>query len=287
MKTGLVLEGGGVRGIYTAGVLDVFMEAGLTFDGLIGVSAGAIHGCSYLSGQKGRSLRYYKNYVSDPRFMSIQSLIKTGDLVGVDFCYHELPDKLDIYDHDAFLRNPTPFYVTVTNVDTGEAEYLRITDMRGQIDLLRASASLPYCSRVVEINGKKYLDGGCTDAIPLERFRQMGYRRNVVVLTRPADYRKSPQLRAMTLLFYRRYPKFAAALAQRHIRYNETLDQIRALEKAGEIFVIRPAQALEVGRLETDPEKVQQVYDHGRADAVKAMEDLKNWLNHGKENCHE
>lgn len=287
MKTGLVLEGGGVRGIYTAGVLDVFSEEGLRFDGVIGVSAGAIHGCSYLSGQKGRSLRYYKNYVSDPRFMSIQSLIKTGDLVGVDFCYHELPDKLDIYDHDAFLRNPTPFYVTVTNVDTGEAEYLRITDMRGQIDLLRASASLPYCSRVVEIDGKKYLDGGCTDAIPLERFRQMGYRRNVVVLTRPADYRKSPQLRAMTLLFYRRYPKFAAALAQRHIRYNQTLEQLRALEKAGEIFVIRPAQALEVGRLETDPEKVQQVYDHGRADAVKAMEDLKNWLNQDKERCHE
>lgn len=278
MKTGLVLEGGGVRGIYTAGVLDVFMEEGLSFDGLIGVSAGAIHGCSYLSGQKGRSLRYYLNYVSDPRFMSIQSLIKTGDLVGVDFCYHELPDKLDVYDHEAFLKNPTPFYVTVTNVETGEAEYLRIRDMRSQIDLLRASASLPYCSRVVQIGEKKYLDGGCADAVPLETFREMGYGRNVVVLTRPADYRKSPQSRAMTLLFYRRYPKFAAALARRHIRYNETMARIQELEQAGEIFVIRPAQALEVSRLETDPAKVQKVYDRGRADALAAMASMKEWL---------
>ena len=155
MKTGLVLEGGGVRGIYTAGVLDVFMDNGLTFDGLIGVSAGAIHGCSYLSGQKGRSLRYYKNYVADPRFMSIRSLIKTGDLVGADFCYHELPDKLDIYDHEAFLRNPTPYYAVCSNVDTGKPEYIRITDMRSQIDVLRASASLPFCSRIVEIGKKK------------------------------------------------------------------------------------------------------------------------------------
>ena len=158
-KTGLVLEGGGVRGIYTAGVLDVFMAHGLQFDGLIGVSAGAIHGCSYLSGQQGRSIRYYRKYVGDPRFMSLRSWIRTGDLVGVDFCYHELPDRLDVYDHEAFLRNPTPFYAVCTNVETGQAEYLRITDMRGQIDVLRASASLPYCSRIVEIGGCKYLDG--------------------------------------------------------------------------------------------------------------------------------
>ena len=278
MKTGLVLEGGGVRGIYTAGVLDVFMDHGLTFDALLGVSAGAIHGCSYLSGQKGRSLRYYKNYVADPRFMSIQSLIKTGDLVGVEFCYHELPDKLDIYDHDAFLRNPTPYYAVCSNVDTGEAEYIRITDMRAQIDVLRASASLPFCSRIVEIGDKRYLDGGCTDAIPIEKSRQMGYGRNVVVLTRPLSYRKKPMNMALVKLFYRKFPKFAAALARRHERYNQTVEKILELEKAGEIFVIRPAAPLEVGRLETDPEKVQQVYNHGRADAIACMDKLKMCL---------
>ena len=279
MKTGLVLEGGGVRGIYTAGVLDVFMDHDLTFDGLIGVSAGAIHGCSFLSGQKGRSLRYYKKYVSDPRFMSFQSLIKTGDLVGADFCYHELPDKLDIYDHAAFQANPTPFYAVCSDVESGEAVYIRITDMRGQIDVLRASASLPFCSRIVPIGGNGYLDGGCTDSIPVEQFRQMGYLKNVVVLTQPAHYRKKPMNAAMIRLFYRKFPKFAAALSRRHIRYNETVERIQELEKAGAIFVIRPDSALEVGRLEKDPEKVQLVYNRGRADAIACMDRLKEWLN--------
>ena len=279
MKTGLVLEGGGVRGIYTAGVLDVFMDNGLTFDGLIGVSAGAIHGCSYLSGQKGRSLRYYKNYVADPRFMSIRSLIKTGDLIGVDFCYHELPDKLDIYDHEAFLKNPTPYYAVCSNVETGCAEYIRISDMRRQIDVLRASASLPFCSRIVEIGQKKYLDGGCTDSIPIEKFREMGYAKNVVVLTRPLSYRKKPMNSRLIKAFYKKYPKFMEALNKRHIRYNETMEKILELEKAGEIFVIRPTQPLEVSRLEKDPEKVHLVYNHGRADAICCMRRLKEWLN--------
>ena len=154
VKTGLVIEGGGVRGIYAAGVLDAFMEHGLMFDGVIGVSAGTVHGCSYLSNQKGRSLRYYMKYCKDPRFMSIRSWLTTGDLVGAEFCYHELPDKLDIYDHEAFLKNKTSFYVTCSNVETGKAEYIQLTDMRKQIEYLRASASLPYVSRIVEIEGK-------------------------------------------------------------------------------------------------------------------------------------
>lgn len=276
--TGLVLEGGGVRGIYTAGVLDVMMEEGLTFDGVIGVSAGAIHGCSYLSGQKGRSIRYYRKYVSDPRFMSLQSWIKTGDIVGVDFCYHELPDKLDVYDNEAFLRCGVPFYATCTNVETGEAEHIRITDMRRQIDALRASASLPYFSRIVEIGGKKYLDGGCSDSVPVEAFQAMGYGRNVVVLTQPADYRKKPEYRLLPKLVYRQYPAFVKTLEQRHIRYNAMVERIQALEKTGSIFVIRPEKELSIGRLESDPEKVQQVYDTGRADAVKRMAQLKAWL---------
>lgn len=267
-----------MRGIYTAGVLDIFMENGLRFDGVIGVSAGAIHGCSFLSGQKGRSIRYYLKYCSDPRFMSIRSFITTGDVVGVDFCYHELPDKLDIYDHDAFLRCGTPFYVTCTDVETGKPEYRRITDMRTEVDYLRASATLPYLSRIVGIDGRKYLDGGCSDSIPLEAFRGMGYEKNVLILTRPADYvRKSGH--RIAKLFYRKYPDFVKTLRQHHERYNATLKLIAELEESGEVFVIRPEKALEIGRLENDPDNIKRVYDIGRADSEKYAERLISWIN--------
>lgn len=277
-KIGLVLEGGGMRGIYTAGVLDIFIEHGLTFDGVVGVSAGAIHGCSYLSNQRGRSIRYYKKYCTDRRFMSMWSFFTTGNVVGVDFCYRELPDKLDLYDHEAFLQNKTPFYATVTNVETGEAEYLRITDMRGQIDSLRASASLPYLSKVVEIDGKKYLDGGCSDSIPVEAFREMGYARNVLILTRPANHVRKPEHPMLAKLFYRKYPKLAKSLRDHHERYNQTVKKIAAFEKDGSVFVIRPKEPLNIGRLEKDPENVQRVYEIGRKDGEAALERLREWM---------
>ena len=278
MKTGLVLEGGGVRGIYTAGVLDVFMEHGITFDGVIGVSAGAIHGCSYLSNQKGRSIRYYKKYCNDPRFMSFKSWIKTGDIVGADFCYRQLPDELDIYDHEQFYKNTSDFYVTCSNVETGKPEYIQIKDMKTQIDALRASASLPYFSCVVEINDKKYLDGGCTDSIPIEAFMNMGYEKNVVVLTRDAAYRKEPEMPLMSKLCYRKFPEFTNALLNRHTSYNQTVEKIMELEKEGRIFVIRPEQPLNIGRMEKDPENVQRVYDIGYADGQKYLNNMLEWL---------
>lgn len=282
-KTGLVLEGGGVRGIYTAGVLDIFMEHGLSFDGVMGVSAGAIHACSFLSGQKGRSLRYYKNYCNDWRFTSFRSWLLTGDIVGAEFCYHTLPEELDFYDHEAFLNSGTPFYVVCSNVETGKPEYLRLNDMRTQIDYMRASASLPYFSRIVEIDGKKYLDGGCTDSIPVEAFRNMGYERNVVILTRDESYRKKPELRALPGLVYRKYPEFAKALLNRHNQYNDTVQYINRLEEEGCVFVIRPSLPLEIGRLENDPEKVQKVYDIGRTDTEATIGRLKAWLEAYKE----
>jgi len=277
-KIGLVLEGGGVRGIYTAGVLDVFMENGIGFDGVIGVSAGAIHGCSYLAGQKGRSIRYYKKYCQDPRFMSFKSWLKTGDFVGADFCYRELPEELDVYDYDAFKACGVPFYVVCSDVESGKAEYVRITDMKDQIDYLRASASLPYFSRIVNINGEKYLDGGCTDSIPIEAFKEMGYNRNVIVLTRELVYRKSSEKKWMTKLYSRKYPEFAKALLNRHIVYNRTVEKIVEMEMSGEVFVVRPEMALDIGRLEKDPENIQRVYDTGRADAMRCIEELKVWL---------
>ena len=278
MKTGLVLEGGGMRGIYTAGVLDVLGENGIHFDGVIGVSAGAIHGCSYLSGQFGRSIRYYKKYCADPRFMGWKCYLKTGDFVGTEFCYHELPEKLDVYDNEAFKRCGVPFYVVCTNVETGKPEYIRMTDMNAQIAYLQASASLPYFSRIVETGGKKLLDGGCTDSIPVEAFQRMGYGKNLLILTQPEGYTKKEELRALPGLFYRKYPAFVQTLRNRHRQYNQTLAKIRLLERSGQAFVIRPKQALNIGRLENDPEKMQEIYEIGRADALEALEKLRVWM---------
>lgn len=267
-----------MRGIYTAGVLDVFMERGIVFDGVIGVSAGAVHGCSYLSNQRGRSLRYYKKYCKDPRFMSLRSFLLTGNIVGADFCYRELPDKLDIYDHAAFLQSKSAFYAVATNIRTGEAEYLRITDMRAQIDSVRASASLPYLSRPVEIGGELYLDGGCTDSIPIDAFHGMGYGRNVLILTRPANHVRKPEHPFLARLMYRKYPKLEQALCNHHVRYNETVKRIAQYEQDGSVLVIRPDAPLNIGRLEKDPKNVQRVYEIGYADGMRMAERVEAFI---------
>ena len=276
-KTGLVLEGGGMRGIYTAGVLDVFMENGITFDGVIGVSAGAIHGCSFVSGQKGRSIRYYMKYCRNWQFMSFRSLLLTGNIAGEKFCYHTLPEKLDPYDYEAFKKSPTKFYVGCSNVETGKAEYLPITDMKEQIDRMRASASLPLVSKIVKTAGLKLLDGGCTDSIPVKAFAKMGYTKDVVVLTRHEGYRKEKDT-GLTKLVYRKYPEFVKAVYGRPSVYNHTLDEIEKWEEEGKIFVIRPSVPLTIGRMEADPKKIKEVYELGRDDARRQIEDMKVFL---------
>lgn len=279
MKTGLVLEGGAMRGIYTAGVLDVFMEQGITFDGVIGVSAGAIHGASYMSMQQGRNIRYYKKYCKDKRFMSYYSLITTGEIVGRKFCYEKLPNELDLFDYEAYNKNPAVFYAVCTNVETGKAEYIRITDMKAEIDYLRASASMPYVSRIVEKDGLKLLDGGVADSIPVEAFQKMGYDRIVAVLTRTADYRKTPsRMQAMNGM-YKKYPKFVEALEKRSKNYNLTVERILDKERKGEIIVIRPSQNLHIGRMEKNPDRLQAQYDLGYQDALKSLDGIKAYLN--------
>ena len=278
MKTGLVLEGGGFRGIYAAGVLDVFLENRISPDGVIGVSAGAANGCSFLSGQKGRSIDYHTKYCTDPRFVSLKSFLKTGDVVGADFAYHELPEKLAPYDYEAFDKCGIPFFVTVANLETGKPEYIKINDMLADIDYLRASASLPYFSRIVEINGKKYLDGGCADSIPIKAFREMGFERNIIVLTRHDGYEKKQEHGLLAKLLYKKYPEFVKALLGLSERYNRTLEYIRELEKNGEVFVIRPSRPLTIGRMEHDPERVRAVYEIGVEDATREMSALKSWL---------
>lgn len=279
IKTGLVLEGGAMRGIYTAGVLDVLMEHGITFDGVIGVSAGALHGCSFVSGQKGRSLRYYMKYRSDKHFMSFWSLLRTGDVVGEKFCYHEIPERLDPYDYEAFLKSKTKFYAVCTNLETGRAEYLQVKDMRNEVDIMRASASMPYVSRIVHFRGMKLLDGGCADSIPVRAFRRMGYKKNVVVLTRHDGYVKKPENPRLVKAFYRKYPYFVKTLSRRHIIYNRTIEEIHKLEREGDTFVIRPSMELTIGRMEKDPAIIREVYEIGRKDAENRLPALLKWMN--------
>lgn len=279
MKTGLVLEGGAMRGIYTAGVLDVFMENGITVDGVIGVSAGAVHGCSYVSGQKGRSIRYYLKYGRDRRFMSIWSLLTTGDLVGKKFCYQDIPMELDPFDFDAFCASPMDFYVTCTNLETGKAEYVLCDDMRTKMDYMRASASMPMVSHTVEVDGKKLLDGGVADSIPLAAFRRMGYRRNIVVLTQVEDFEKQPQEIGIQAVKYRRYPEFLKSIAGRHLDYNRSRRLVKRLEEEGEVIAIYPSEELHLKRMERDMDKVQMMYDLGRHDALARLDEIRAFLN--------
>lgn len=280
-KTGLVLEGGGQRGIYTAGVLDVFMDNDIRVDGVIGVSAGAIHGLSYVSGQRGRNMRYNLKYRNDRHYMSLYSLITTGDICGEQFCYHDIPERLDPLDFDAFAANPTRFYVGCSNLETGKAEYLECTDMRNPDDVnkIRASASLPLVSNIVEVDGMKLLDGGVSDSIPVCAFRRMGYRRDVVVLTRPAGYRKEPdKLLRLEAGRYRDYPEFVRRCKMRHLYYNKTLDKIEELERKGEILVIRPSQTIEISRLEKKPAMIEAMYELGVYDAKEKLQEVVDFL---------
>lgn len=278
MKTGLILEGGAMRGIYTAGVLDVFMDHQVHFDGVIGVSAGALHGCSFVSEQKGRSIRYYRNYRNDKHFMSFWNLLHTGEVVGRDFCYHEIPERLDPYDYEAFVKSDTDFYAVCTNLETGKAEYIKITDMLNQVDVMRASASMPYVSHIVSWQGKKLLDGGCADSIPVHQFQKMGYEKNVVVLTREEGFIKKPETVKLAEIYYHRYPKFVDALKTRHEVYNKTIEDIHNMEEKGELFVIRPSEKLTIGRMESDLDEIQRVYEIGRKDAEKDIRRMKEWL---------
>lgn len=280
MKTGIVVEGGGMRGIYAAGVLDVLLEHKVRPDGLIGVSAGAIHGCSFVAGQHGRSIRYNLKYCRDPRYMSFRSWIRTGDLVGNDFCYHQLPEQLDPFDNDAFEKSPIEFYATCTDVETGKPVYNRCRSLRGSnIQWIRASASMPLVSRIVEIEGQKLLDGGVSDSIPAAAFRRMGFGKNLVILTRPQGYRKKPDSMIRVIRrVYRRYPEFIKTMESRHLMYNRELDEIKRMEDAGEIFVIRPSHLIKISRTENRPEKIQEMYQLGRRDGERALKDVVGFL---------
>lgn len=280
MKKGLVLEGGAMRGLFTAGILDVLMEEGLVFDGLIGVSAGAAFGCNYKSGQIGRSLRYNVKYCRDKRYCSLWSLIKTGDMYGADFCYRKLPDELDIFDNDTYKKNPMEFYVVCTDVETGQPMYKKCDSLRGEnLQWIRASASLPLVSRVVEVDGYRMLDGGISDAIPLRYFEDKGYDKNIVILTRPAGYeKKKSKFGKILSLLLKKYPMLCKSMENRYKMYNDEVAYAEKREKEGKIFMLRPPEALPVNRTSKDPELLQKTYEIGRRLAKEKLSEIKEFL---------
>ena len=273
-----------MRGLFSCGVLDVFREEDIRFDGAAGISAGAVFGCNFKSGQIGRAVRYNKRYCRDPRYCSLWSLLKTGDLYGADFCYRELPDVLDPFDRAAFAADPMAFYVGAADVESGEIAYHRCRD-GGERDMLwmRASASMPMVSRVVEADGRRLLDGGIVDPVPYRFMEREGYGRNVYVLTQPKGYRKE-KAAALPLmrLVLRRTPRMAEAMAVRHEVYNRQMEEIDEKERRGEILVLRPPESLGIRRTERDPNELERVYQIGRRVAQDALPRVREYLAAGE-----
>ena len=280
MKKGLIMEGGAMRGMFTCGVIDVLYENGITFDGAAGISAGAVFGCNFKSHQPGRAIRYNKKYCADPRYSGLRSFIKTGDLYNVDFCYHVIPDSLDVFDRETFAKDPMEFYVGATDIVTGKIVYHKCTD-GGENDIkwMQASASLPLVSRVVEVDGYKLLDGGVVDPVPYRFMEEHGYDRNVMVLTQPKDYvKKKDSTISIVRMKLKRYPQVAFAMAVRHTVYNRQMKEIAQREKEGKAFVIRPPESLNIGRRVKDPNELERVYQIGRCEAEKRLGALMEYL---------
>ncbi len=280
MKVGLVLEGGALRGIYTAGVLDVLLKNNVKVDKIIGVSAGALFGVNYKSNQPGRALRYNKKYCNNKNYMSFYSFFTTGNIVNREFCFDKLVNELDPFDYETYSNNNIDFYATVTNLETGKAEYHLIKDIRNEKDseYLRASGSMPFVSRIVEVDGKKYLDGAIADSIPVDKMLTMSVDKIIVVPTRPIDFRRRKKTAIFNKLKYKKYPNFVDKLSNRYKMYNKEVERIIDLENQGKVFVIRPSRFVNIKRLEKNPEIIQEMYDLGVSDTKSKLKELKKYL---------
>ena len=281
MKVGLVLEGGAMRGLYTAGVMDVMMYNNIIVDGIIGVSAGALFGVNYFSRQRGRVIRYSKRFSKDLRYISILSKIFTGNVVNKNFAFYKVPTKLDIFDDEEFVKNNKCYYAVLTDVKTGKPEYKKIDNCLGSLEVLRASSALPMASKLVELDNKFYLDGGISDAIPVMKCKKLGFDKIIIILTQPYDYRKTAindrMIKKLNRKF-KKYPKLVKTMIDRYKNYNKIIEKIIKMEKNGEIFVIRPSKKIDIKLIERDQNKLQDVYDLGINDANSVMEDLKKYL---------
>lgn len=283
LNVGLVLEGGGMRGVYTAGVLDFFLEKNLSFPYVVGVSAGANNGANFVARQRGRSKRIYLEHSRHPEYMGLKNLIKEKSYFGMDFLFDILADKLDPFDYKAFGESPTCFKVVVTERETGEAAYFQHRDFDPEFfakKVLRASSSLPFISRPVEIKGKYYFDGGIADSIPVRKAIEDGYKYNIIILTRNKSYRKEPaKISFLADLVYRKYPGLIKSLKNRYLNYNKTLDFIAELEEKKQVFVFRPIKQLEVTRTERDRDKLKDLYEQGYMEAAEQYGNLLEWIN--------
>ncbi len=278
-QAGLVLEGGGMKGVYTAGVLDFFLDREIEFSSVYGVSAGACCMCSYLSKQRGRAYDVNVDYLDTRRYCGVESLLTTGDLFNVDICYHLIPEYLYPFDNETFLQYKGKAYSVATDIVTGRPKYFRIYDVMKDMDKIRASASLPLVSRNVKVDGGLYLDGGISDAIPLQQSVIDGNRKNVVVMTKETGFVRKPTSQlALLKVRYARYPKVAELMAQRHIDYNGLVARIERQQAEGKVFVIRPKTDGNVGRVEKDREKLRSFYQQGYDDAAACYEELTAYL---------
>lgn len=284
MKKGLVLEGGALRSLFSAGVMDVMMENGITFDGLIGVSAGSAFGCNYKSNQPGRVIRYNKKLANDWRYASFRSWVTTGDYFGGEYDYHYMPAHIDKMDTKTFTDNPMEFYLVCTDLETGKAVYKKIDKFNDDnydeiAEWFRASASMPIVSKIVNINGQKVLDGGIADSIPLEYFQRIGYGKNIVVTTQPEGFQKEPnKFIPIFRILYRKYPAFIKASAERHIMYNKQLEYIKAQEMSGNTLVIRPKKKLAINHMTKDTKLMDEVYQEGRTVASERIDEIINFM---------
>lgn len=280
-QAGLVLEGGAMKGIYTAGVLDFFLDKEIEFSSCYGVSAGACHLCSFLSKQRKRAYRVAINYLDNKRYCGMFSLLTTGDLFGTDMCYDLIPNYLDPYDYETFSRYMGSAYAVVTNIETGMAEYLPMKDMRKDILAVRASSSMPLVSRNVKIGDGWYLDGGISDSVPIARAIEDGNKKNVVVLTKEVGFRREPAAAFQLALLkarYVKYPKVYELMKERHVRYNAMLNDLEEQAERGNAFVIRPKKKSAVSRVEKDEKKLKTLYEEGYRDAEECYMELLEYL---------
>ena len=278
MKTCLVLEGGGLRGIYTAGVLDEMFKDKIKIDAIIGVSMGALIGINYKSKQPERAIRYNLRYCNDKRYMGFRSFLKTGNIANKEFAYYKIPNELDKFDYDTYKKTKMKMYVTVTNLETGEAEYIEIKDAKDNIEYFRATSSIPGVSKIVEIDGKKYLDGGIADSIPVKKALDLGYDRVIVVLTRPIEYRKKETEMKWLQSRYKKYPKFMKTISKRNKSYNEKVEKIIKLEKEGKVFCIRPSKRVNIKRIEKNERIILEQYNLGKKDYLDSKEELLKFV---------
>ncbi len=280
-KLGLVLEGGAMRGMFSCGVLDVLMEKGVLFDGAVGVSAGACFGCNVKSKQIGRAIRYNLQFCNDSKYGSFRSLIQTGDYYNADYCYRYVPEEVDLFDRKTFYENPMEFHIVATDIESGKPVYYSCKeDDPLLLEWIRASASLPFFARIVEIGDKKLMDGGIADSIPVRYMEGLGYGKNVVILTRPRGYvKKKTGMMSLVKMKYGKYPKLIDAIAHRHEMYNQTLSYIWEQEKQGKLLVICPEESLPINRIEHDPAVLQATYDIGHALCEREWEKIFCFLN--------